>query len=227
MRDKITNVSEEMERQGFTSYEDGIYSFEVVADYESGRFFVSDDHSNAWEHYRSIVWKHVEEDSDLTALKNEGTYVDSYIFDIAAMDLHVQHVRIEIATNEDNGISISCVSDDAFDTGLSNVFLRELYLAEFDEEADESVKACIMLCVQRAEEYGKEYGMDVIPEGKEHIFEEALAEAEKRTEFVEQQNKLQKWQKATKNVDAQTQDAGATSTANASQAQTQEMYLPA
>lgn len=223
MRDKITNVSEEMERQGFTSHEDGIYSFEVVADYESGRFFVSDDHSNAWEHYRSIVWKHVEEDSHLTALKNEGTYVDSDIFDMAAMDLHVEHVKVEIATNEANGISITCQPSDAY----PGFILRELYFAEFDEEADESVKACIMLCVQRAEEYGKEYGMDVIPEGKEHIFEEALAEAEKRIEFVEQQNKLQKWQKATKNVDAQTQDAGATSTANASQAQTQEMYLPA
>lgn len=224
MRDEITNVSEEMARQGFTSHEDGIYSFEVVADYESGRFFVSDDHSNAWEHYRSIVWKHVEEDSHLTALKNEGTYVDSYIFDMAAMDLHVQHVKVEIATNEANGISITCQPSD-FDPGFSNDFLRELYFAEFDEEADESVKACIMLCVQRAEEYGKEYGMDVIPEGKEHIFEEALAEAEKRTEIVEQQNKLQKWQKASKSVDAQTQNASATSTANASNAEEMQ-YLP-
>lgn len=182
MRDEITNVQQEMSRQGFSvPPENEGYNFARVSFLENGepRFFTSTSAKEA-EHL---------------------TRADRIEFNI---------------TFKNNKL----IFDSEHEVEDIEKFLAVAYSGSFD---DEEAKALFMSCIQKAEELG----IEIIPQGQEHIFEEAFAEAEKRAEIVEQQNKLQKWQKATKNVDAQTQSAGATSTANASQAQELEMYLPA
>lgn len=217
MRDEILNVQEEMARQGFSAPpETEGYNFAGVGFLENDepRFFTSTSAKSAYEFYNEVMKIYIEDNNLLLGYAG-NKYAEEHAFEEAEHLTRADRIEFNI-TFKNNKL----IFDSEHEVEDIEKFLAVAYSGSFD---DEEAKALFMSCIQKAEELG----IEIIPQGQEHIFEEAFAEAEKRAEIVEQQNKLQKWQKATKNIDAQTQNAGATSTASASQAQAQEMYLPA